>query len=700
MKPVVLTPLTPRERAVQVLDRFTFGPRPGDVDRLLAMGEDAWVEQQLAPDAIKDDALNRRLGDYPTLNLQPVQALEVYPDRPQIDVVAQNKAPYPTDPLHKAVFAVQVAKWNAEHAKKELDASGQPKPEPSEEEKAAQKKLDQAKASSLFGELIAMPKNQRMNAILAMPVEDRIVLTANGNLPGDQRNLLMADFNPKEREAFYAMSGQVSSSGNISRELAEARLLRDVLTERQLQQVMTDFWFNHFNVFVGKDSDQWYTTSYERDVIRKYALDTFPKLLVATATSPAMMVYLDNWLSIGPDSMANGVNPANPKSKKGNKGLNENYGREVMELHTVGVNGGYSQADVTSLAAILTGWGVDKPQQGGGFQFDPKRHEPGPKVWFGYVIDDKGNAHKLAPGEKYAATWGPGMPLEEVPTSDSMKQGLTALDILAKSPQTAHFISYLLSQYFVADEPPAALVDRLAATYTQSGGDIKTMLRAIIASPEFNSRQYFHNKVKTPEEFLASAFRATGTEPSNPGALVNEARTMGMELYHALPPTGYYLTRDQWMNTTALVDRLNFAYQLTTSKYAGQKFDSPKLLAMGLLTPSAVDEVMAAGSAKGAVPAPALMKMPPPPSAAKLMGVADTAAASAPAPPSVPVAPLSPGTKVAMRVLEASMIGGQVSAQTNQLIEVQLQQQPAQNPTDTLNLLTALVMGSPEFQLR
>ena len=161
-------------------------------------------------------------------------------------------------------------------------------------------------------------------------------------------------------------------------------MVRAILSERQLQEVMTDFWFNHFNIYIGKDSDQWYTTSYERDAIRKNALGKFSDLLLATAQSPAMMVYLDNWLSIGPDSLANGVNPANPRSKPGNKGLNENYGREIMELHTVGVNGGYTQSDVTNLSAILTGWTVNNPGVAGGV---PVRSEVGMsralKVWLG-----------------------------------------------------------------------------------------------------------------------------------------------------------------------------------------------------------------------------------------------------------------------------------------------------------------------------
>jgi uncharacterized protein (DUF1800 family) len=681
-KNAVLIPLTPRERVVQLLDRFAFGPRPGEVDHVLSMGEDRWLEQQMNPNSINDNALNKRLTDYPTLGMTPLQAVTIYPDRPQVYAVADGKVPYPADPLLNAVYEVQVYKWDQERDHKKADGTGAPRPEPSDAEKAAQKDKDKAAAARIAGELFAIPKEQRMAALIAMPVEDRIAFTGNGNLSQEQRNQLQADFTAREKETFNAMSAQVNSTYNIGNELAQARILADVLSERQLQQMMTDFWFNHFNVYLPKDSDQWYTTSYVRDVIRPHALGNFRDLLLATAQSPAMMVYLDNFLSIGPDSQANGVNPQNPNSKKGNKGLNENYGREVMELHTVGVNGGYSQADVTALSAILTGWTVGQVNQGSGFMFDAKKHEPGPKTWFGYVIDDNGNATKTA------ATSGPTFgPSATVATDASVNQGITALNILASSPQTAHFISYLLAQYFVADEPPPALVDRLTKTFLASKGDIKTMLRAIIASPEFNSKQYFRNKVKTPEEFVASSFRATATDPQNPGALVNTVKNMGMELYRALPPTGYYLTADHWMNSAALVDRLNFAYALTNNKLPGQKFDAPKVLAMGLLAPSTMEEL--SGTTARPASAPAAAKTP-----AKLMGVADkTTAPSA--------TPISAGAEVAMRVLEASMIGAPVSAQTNQLIDVQLQQQPANsNPTDLLNLLTALVMGSPEFQVR
>jgi uncharacterized protein (DUF1800 family) len=644
-KNAALAPLTPRERVVQLLDRFTFGPTPGQVDRVLAQGADAWLTQQMQPGSIPDPAFARRINDFPTVSMTTQQAMAVFPDRAQIDAISKETAEPPTDPLLHAVFDVQYTKLMQEREKKKADGSAAPAPELSDAEKAAQKKLNQDSAAQLFGGLIALPKNQRMKAIIAMPVDDRIVLTGNGNLAGDQRNLLFADFNPHERDAFIAMSGQVSSSGNLVNELAQARIVRDILTERQLEAVMTAFWFNHFNIYAPKDSDQWYSASFERDVIRRNALGNFHDLLLATAQSPAMMVYLDNWLSVGPNSLANGVDPRNPKSKKGNKGLNENYGREVMELHTVGVGGGYSQADVTSLAAILTGWGVDKPNDGGGFQFDYKRHEPGPKAWFGYVIDDNGNVTKASSAAPM------GVESDAVATPNSVKQGIAALNILANAPQTARFISTLLAQYFVSDNPPPALVDRLAKVFLDSHGDIKTILRALIASPEFNSRQYFHNKVKTPEEFIASAFRATASDPQNPGALANKLGDMGMPPFRALPPTGYYLTADRWMNSTALVDRLNFSYQLTNNKFANQKFDAPKLLATGLLT--------------------------------------------------LPQMPTAAGSQVALHVLEATMIGVPVSAQTNVLINKQLADQPANaTPSDTLNLLTALVLGSPEFQLR
>ena len=684
-KNVSLPPMNSRTKALQLLDRFTFGVRPGDLEQVMALGTGKWFEQQLNPESVPDTATDSRMADYPTLAMTSEQALALFPNRAAIERVAEGKNPMPADPLLASVYEVQLFKYKQQQDQKKPDMKGNLPPEPTEAEKADVKAQSQSEAARIAGELFALPKNQRMAALIKMAVSERVAFTSY--LTGDQRSLLLKDFTPREREIFQGMNSNGNAAGNISSELAQARIVRDILTERQVQEVMTDFWFNHFNVFIGKDSDQWYTTSYERDVIRKHALGKFRDLLIATAESPAMMVYLDNWLSIGPDSLANGVNPANPRSKKGNKGLNENYGREVMELHTVGVNGGYTQADVTSLAAILTGWTVDRPGQAGPFLFDPRKHEPGAKDWFGYTIAEDGTATRTQPpfltrpGHTPVAE---GIPsVHNMNVDPAMKQGIEALAILAASPQTARFISWKLAQRFVADDPPSALVDRMTMAYLHSDGDIKVVLRALVASPEFNSTIYFRNKVKTPIEFVASAFRTTATDPVNAGALVNTIKEMGMPMYYALPPTGYAITADHWMNSGALVDRLNFAYQLATSRFANQKFDSSRVLAMGLMFEPEVNR-------SGAHPA--FRDSGPNSSPA----VAAGKSGSAPARRKVRT-----GQNLALQILENALIGVPMSPQTNQQIQKQMAQQPpGAGAVDTLNLLTALVMGSPEFQMR
>jgi uncharacterized protein (DUF1800 family) len=654
-KKSALIPLTQRERAIQLLDRFTFGPRPGDVDRVLAMGIDNWFEQQLNPDTIDDSALTKRLADYPTLAMTPEQALTTFPDRGLIQQVANEKVQPPTDPALAAVYEVQLYKLHQQQVNsKPADTANTP--QPSDTEMIEQRTRDQTTAARIAGELFSLPRNQRMSTLIKLPVPDRIAFTTY--VAGEQRGLLLSQFNPREREIFNAMAANINSSNQIGSELSQAKILRAILSEHQLQEVMTDFWFNHFNVYIAKNADQWYTTSYERDVIRKNSLGKFRDLLIATATSPAMMIYLDNWESIGPNSLANGVNPAHPKSQKGNRGLNENYGRELMELHTIGVNGGYTQADVIALSSILTGWTVDHPQQAGAFVFEPRRHEPGPKQWFGHTINTA-----VAPGGSSAT---PGM-----------NEGIEALTILASSPKTAHFICYKLAQHFVADDPPSTLVDRMAATWLSTDGDIKAILRTMVQSPEFNSTQYFRNKIKTPLEFIASSFRSTATDPVNPGALVQTLRTMGMPLYFALPPTGYILTADHWMNSSALIDRLSFAYSLTENKFANQKFDSAHLLALELMSqPFTIPAI--SSSSSSARP-----------------HYADTAFTRT-------SASSMNGQDLALHLLESSLIEGNVSTKTNELIHHQLAQldASAKSPADTLNLLTALILGSPEFQMR
>jgi hypothetical protein len=389
-------------------------------------------------------------------------------------------------------------------------------------------------------------------------------------------------------------------------------------------------------------------------VIRAHALGKFRDLLLATAEHPAMLIYLDNWLSIGPDSQAAGK--PRPGAKAQQRGLNENYGREVMELHTVGVDGGYTQADVTNLARIMTGWTVDQPQTGGGFVFDPRKHEPGAKTWFGQHISEGG-----------------------------MNEGVAALNWLAAQPQTAHFLSFKLAQRFVSDTPPPALVNRMAAAYLASDGDISAVLRAMVHSPEFFARANYRNKVKMPLEYVASSLRATGTDPTNAGALANELRIMGEPLYRCLPPTGYASTADYWMNSNALVDRLNYALQLTGGHFGGMRFDAPRLLAAGLLSR----------------PAPA-------PSLSVAHSVALHSREEGPS-----------GQEEALLLMEKMLIAGTVSDKTNAVIRQQLalappgtevrgasvglpqlaQPDPEPDPNDALDKMAAMILGSPEFQV-
>ncbi|MEK7833023.1 MAG: DUF1800 domain-containing protein, partial [Acidobacteriota bacterium] len=305
------------------------------------------------------------------------------------------------------------------------------------------------------------------------------------------------------------------------RELQQAKLLRAVFSERQLQEVMVDFWFNHFNVFAGKDNERLMLTIYERDVIRPNALGKFKELLTAVAQSPAMMVYLDNFLSQmeqpppPPRYDADGNLLPPPRRP----GLNENYARELMELHTLGVDGGYTQKDVQEVARCLTGWTVgQQPNQM--FIFRPRSHDKG---------------EKLVLGKRIAAGGG-------------IEDGLRVLDLLAKHPSTAKFISFKLAQRFVADEPPASLVERAAEVFTKTDGDIRQVVRAILTSPEFYSAKYYRNKIKSPLELAASAIRATGAATDAAAPLVQTVARMGEPLYQCQPPTGYSEDSSRWLS--------------------------------------------------------------------------------------------------------------------------------------------------------
>src|SRR5208282_5439761 len=298
-----------------------------------------------------------------------------------------------------------------------------------------------------------------------------------------QRQALMAGLSPDLKESVGALENPERTTAE---ELFAQRLTRDIYANAQLQEVMTDFWLNHFNVYLRKNEQMpYYLVSYERDVIRPRALGKFEDLLEAVAHSPAMMLYLDNAESMGPDSpaaeRAKIAAARRPDAKKvAPEGLNENYARELMELHTLGVNGGYTQADVTQVARVLTGWTVDKPQRGGGFKFDENRHEPGTKKVLGKKIKEHGE-----------------------------QEGRELLHMLASRPATARFLSRKLAIRFVGDEPPQTLVDRMAKSYMASGGDIAAVLKTLFHSPEFWARDDYRAKVKTPIEYVVSAARAS-----------------------------------------------------------------------------------------------------------------------------------------------------------------------------------------------
>ncbi|PKU22172.1 DUF1800 domain-containing protein [Telmatospirillum siberiense] len=311
----------------------------------------------------------------------------------------------------------------------------------------------------------------------------------------------------------------------IMQEAQAARLMRAIESPRQLQEVMVDFWFNHFNVFAEKDFDYLWVGDYEDRAIRPFALGRFRDLLEATARHPAMLVYLDNWQNAG-------GGPSAPKGRQ--SGLNENYARELMELHTLGVDGGYTQDDVVALARILTGWGIARPPGNPpsehGFVFDAKRHDFGDKIFLGHAIRGEGAVE-----------------VEH------------ALDLLARSPATARHLSFELAQYFVADKPPPALVSRLTRVWLRSDGDIRAVLRDLFASPEFRSPANFGAKFKTPFQYVISALRAAGTDVTNVRPLVEAMSRQGQPLYGCLTPDGYKNTRDAWLNPDALALRIGFA---------------------------------------------------------------------------------------------------------------------------------------------
>ena len=416
--------LTEPQRALHALNRLAFGPRPGDIDKVMAIGVAEWINQQLHPETIPDRAVEARLQNLPTLRMT------------NADIMHEFYAPI-----------VQARR---------------------------ERETDQIK-----------------------------------------------DAQKKSRE--------------VVEDLVSQRIIRATESDRQLNEVMVDFWFNHFNVFVGKGIDRFMLTSYERDTIRPHVWGRFEDLLMATAKSPAMLFYLDN-----------------VQSRAG--ALNENYAREIMELHTLGVDGGYTQQDVTELARVFTGWSMD--QRTGSFIFRPRLHDMGAKTVLGVRF----------------------------PAGGGIEEGERMIRLLSQHPATANHIALQLCQRLVSDDPPKALVGSVARKFLDSGGDLRLTVKAVIDSREFWDPKQYQAKVKSPFEYVISALRAVNATVDNPLPIARALQQIGEPLYGAQPPTGYVDKADMWLITGALMNRLNFAAALANNQLPGVHagVTDPKKMALEL----------------------------------------------------------------------------------------------------------------------
>ena len=549
--------LSEEQCILHVLNRLGYGARPGDVERVKAMGLDNYIKQQLNPRQIDDSAAEARVKNLPTLNMSSAQLYEKYPQPQQLVRQLQRRGDLPAD-------------------------------------------LDLQKLQPQQGPL---PPGQAKPGE-AMPADE-------ANLPADAEGKKNAEYRQKIRE-YYEKNGLLQPQ-RIVGELQASRILRAVYSERQLNEVMVDFWTNHFNVFAAKGADRWLLTAYDRDTIRPNAMGNFYNLLQATAESPAMLFYLDNFQSVSPNAQfgpngngrrapagrdplieqmrgrglnnrrpnaidpqpagqnPQGVNRTNPQQPlpPPRRGINENYARELMELHTLGVEGGYTQKDVQEVARCFTGWTIFAPRGAAaapnalmnGPRADQLRENAG-KFFFNARVHDDGE--KTVLGHK-------------IPAGGGSKDGLMVLDILAHHQSTAHFVATKLVRHFVSDNPPPALVSSVAQVFLKSNGDIRQTLGAIFFSPEFNSAEAYRAKIKRPFELAISAVRTLGADTNGAPPLHQWIARMGEPLYGFQTPNGYSDVAETWVNTGALLERLNFGLALASNRIAGTRVDLRKL---------------------------------------------------------------------------------------------------------------------------
>ncbi|MDQ3802125.1 MAG: DUF1800 domain-containing protein [Acidobacteriota bacterium] len=542
--------LSEEQKILHVLNRLGYGARPGDVEKVKAVGLQKYIEQQLNPAAINDAAVEAKLKRFEILDMTTADIFAKYPNG------------------NALLRMLQGGRRNAQQQQRnqaqtnQMPNADQQQQQPETEIAATQRRERQEKLRALYEQYNLRPANQ-------------------------------------------IMQQQIS-----------ARVLRGVYSERQLQEVMVDFWANHFNVYSGKAAVRWYIPSYERDVIRKNALGSFKDLLVGTAQHPAMLFYLDNFQSVSPNAANNnrggggvlqravqngGLNERQRErlrarglsdaeidrrfervkqmmNNRRQRGINENYARELMELHTLGVDGGYTQKDIVEVAKAFTGWTIADPRgyrraaadmisdrennaldrlqrmagvpediESGEFYFNENWHEKGEKTVLGQKVNEGG-----------------------------IKDGLKVIDILVKHPSTAKFIARKLAVKFVSDKPSEALVNRVAQAFQKSEGDVKTTLRALFTDAEFFAPENYRAKIKTPFELAISAIRAIGADTNSSPALLALINKMGEIPYGYQAPTGYPDTAEDWVNTGALLERMNFAVALASNRIPQTRVDLKK----------------------------------------------------------------------------------------------------------------------------
>ncbi len=529
--------LTEDQKIIHVLNRLGFGARTGDVEKVKAIGIEKYIEQQLNPASLIDSVAESKVKNLEILSMDTAEIFAKYPNPGAL---------------------IRMLEGNG----------AQNRNNTATEEKSAKAQQDEQR-------------------------ERRQMLTK-----------IYEEYN-------------LRPAGQIIRDLSASRVLRAVYSEKQLEEQMVDFWTNHFNVFSGKGAVRWYLPSYDRDVIRKNALGNFRDLLVGTAQHPAMLFYLDNFQSVAPNTQLAGNNQRNnrvqqaiqsgsitpqirERLKRQNnltdkevderikqirdrannprrqaRGINENYAREIMELHTLGVDSGYTQKDIQEVARAFTGWTIANPRgyrsaagnmikgtedkrqnriarqlgipedvDAGEFYFNPRLHDNGEKIILGQKVKEGG-----------------------------INDGLKVIDILVKSNATAKFIARKLAVKFVNDNPSEALVEKVANAFDKSGGDIKSTLRTLFTSDEFFAAENYRAKIKTPFELMISAFRALDAETNASPAVLGLLQKMGEPLYGFQAPTGYPDTAEDWVNTGALLERMNFAVALSANQIRGTRVD-------------------------------------------------------------------------------------------------------------------------------